>query len=349
MMRKDWRLQSAYDYAHVLTMENEEYRKKVSEFLEKELQEDLDGLESIHLSSDLTTNALFSDNKTATAYIKAKQDGVIAGLDEVSSFYEDHGLEVEMYKEDGSEIRKGEKIMEIKGSTKTLLNLERTGLNLLQRMSGIATTTKNLTDKVNNYDTVIVATRKTQNRYLDKRAVSLGGGLSHRLGLYDGIMIKDTHLDSLKREGVKDVIEESIERASNYISNGDLKFIEIEVSNLEETLKAGKKFRDLIYSAADKFYKDPTVPDKMEYIHPTPHIIMLDNMTPSEIKKVISRLKKEQLRDYVLLEASGMINESNVHKYAKAGVDIISLGCLTHSVKSLDLSQKIVKEVQNED
>jgi len=306
------KIYDAYNSNH-LSMKNPEYKKKALDFLENELQEDLRG-------GDATTEALFSENKIVTAYIKAKQKGVIAGLEEISVFYRSHGLKTRKYKRDGDTVKKGQKVLRIKGDVKTILELERTGLNLLQRMSGIATTTRNLKDKIKGYNTEIAATRKTQLRYLDKRAVMLGRGMAHRMGLYDGIMIKDTHLDALKEQWIEETIDTAIELATKE-EDKNLKFIEIEVSNLEEAVKAAKKFK-----------KTETK---------TANIIMLDNMTPEEIKKVIYELKEENTYDSVLLEASGMINENNIKKYAKSGVDVISMGCLTHSVTSLDLSQKI--------
>ena len=335
-MNRIERIQKAYNYPDKLTIQNKEYSVKAMGFLERELQEDLEGFKSIDLSSDMTTNALFKDNKKVKAYIKTKQDGIIAGLEEVSMFYRLNGLEVKIYKQDGDRVKKGENIMELEGLTKTLLKLERTGLNLLQRMSGIATKTRILKDKIKGYNTKIAATRKTQIRYLDKKAVILGGGMTHRLGLYDGIMIKDTHLDSLRRQGIKDAIEEAIEKTSKYNENPYLKFIEIEVSSLEEAVRAAKKFQDVIIGAKINYY--------LESLNTAEAVIMLDNMKPPEIRKVISKLKKEKLYDYVLLEASGMITEKNIKNYAKAGVDVISVGALTHSVKALDISQKIIRQ-----
>lgn len=374
-MNRMERILKAYDYSDKLTMQNEKYKKKVWEYFANEMHEDLTGFGMWTNKLDVTTSALFSEDVKAKACVKAKSDGVLAGLEEVTDFYESRGVEVEMYKKDGDRVNKGEKVMELSGYAKDLLKLERTGLNILQRMSGIATATKNLKDKLEGYGAVftvkvmpntfpfgLASTRKTLDRYLDKRAVTLGGGLSHRLGLYDGILIKDNHLRLIRMEGVENVVKEAIERASKFKNHPKLKFIEIEVDNYKDAIEAAIRYKEMILGMPivvgrklpelpwkptidTEKIKEAFIKQDQEQIEKTvPCIIMLDNMKPSEIKKVVAKLKKSNLYDFVLLEASGMINEKNIHKYAKAGVDVVSMGCLTHSVKSLDLSQKIVEE-----
>ncbi|MBU4501290.1 MAG: carboxylating nicotinate-nucleotide diphosphorylase [Nanoarchaeota archaeon] len=323
MKRKDI-VKRAYDDSG-LDIKNHKYQERADQFLRRELHDDLQGMGLWTQGIDVTTKALFNHAREAKAYIKAKQSGVIAGLDEITRFYKDNGLDVKLYKNDGDRVKKGDKILELSGDAKDMLNTERTGLNLLQRMSGIATTTRKLKDKIKGYDTEIVATRKSQLRYLDKRAVKLGGGLPHRLGLHDGILIKDTHLDALKRDGIGKTIEAALEMSANYLEHPNIKFIEIEVATQDEAIRAARKVKGLLENRVD----------------PKPCIIMLDNMKPSQIKKVISKLKKENLYDYVLLEASGMINEKTIESYARSGVDVVSMGCLTHSIESLDLSQKM--------
>lgn len=334
-MKRIERIKKAYDYSNKLTMQNEKYREKVREYFAKEMHEDLTGFGMSTDRSDITTKALFAEDKKVKAHVKAKEKGVIAGLEEVTEFYVSNGLEVKVYKQDGDRVNEGEKVMEVKGYGKDLLKLERTGLNFLQRMSGIATATRNLKDEIKDYDTFVVATRKSLDRYLDKKAVTLGGGLSHRLGLYDGILIKDNHLTLLKKYGLENVIEEAIERASKFKEHPNLKFVEIEVSALEDAVEAAENFKHMMLSDKAAYY----VEEMFETLSPC--IIMLDNMKPAEIRKTVDELKKKGLYDYVLLEASGGITEKNIEKYAKAGVDTISMGCLTHSVKALDLSQKI--------
>ena len=185
--------------------------------------------------------------------------------------------------------------MQIKGKIKDILKLERTILNILQRMSGIATTTNNIINKNKKSQALIVPTRKTQWGLLDKRAVSLGGGGTHRLGLYDWILIKDNHI-----------------KISNFkfqISN----FFEIEVKN-EKELKLALTTK--------------------------PDAIMLDNFSAKKIKQILKKYQKKLQK--TIIEASGGINEKNISKYYNSNVDIISLGSLTHSVKSLDISLKII-------
>lgn len=334
MKRLD-RILKAYDYSDKLNLQNEKYREKVREYFAKEMHEDLTGFGMWTDRLDITTKALFDEDKKVKAYVKAKENGIIAGLEEVTEFYESNGLEVKVYKQDGDRVKEGEKVMELNGYGKDLLKLERTGLNFLQRMSGIATATRDLKNKIKDYDTVIVATRKSLERYLDKKAVTLGGGLSHRLGLYDGILIKDNHLTLLKKEGIENVVEEAIERTLRFKDYSRLKFIEIEVTTQGDAIKAAEKFKHISALSESIYY----VEEMFETL--SPYIIMLDNMKPAEIRKTVDELKKKGLYDYILLEASGGITEKNIEKYAKAGVDAISMGCLTHSVKALDLSQKI--------
>ena len=212
-------------------------------------------------------------------------------------------------------------------------------------MSGIATATKKLADITQPYDVKIVGTRKTLLNYFDKKAIKVGGGLPHRMGLYDAIMIKDNHLEAIREEGIENEIETAIERAYAVADRYKPNFIEIEVSTLNDTIKAANKFKEIVYRKANEFFEDPRLEPKAkyEYIHTMPNIIMLDNMKPSEIKKTVKELKKQNLYDFVLLEASGGITEKNIKQYAATGVDAISIGAITHSVKALDISQKIVK------
>ncbi len=256
-------------------------------------------------------------------------------------------MELKPKKHDGDKLEKGDIIAEVYGNEMAFLKLERTGLNLLQRMSGIATATKKLADIAEPYGVKIVGTRKTLLNYLDKKAIEIGGGLAHRMGLYDAILIKDNHLEAIREEGIKDAIETAVERAysSNYRKHAS--FVEIEVQNMEDAIKAAKSYYNVQLSETeghhwDFSYKlDPTIVD-------LPFIIMLDNMKPSEIKKTVKELKKCRLYDFAILEASGGINEKNLKQYAATGIDAISIGAITHSVKALDISQKIVRRSKDE-
>ncbi len=221
-------------------------------------------------------------------------------------------------------MKKGEAIIELSGPGKLLMETERTGLKILQRMSGIATATRRLVEKTRKEKVFIAATRKTHWQLLDKKAVCLGGGLAHRLGLSESIMIKDNHLERLKESGHrKDYIEEALKRA--WKDKGKSLFIEIEVESRGEALRAAREFRRL-QSKPGTF----------------PCVIMLDNMAPRGIKETVRELKAKDLYRYVLLEASGRINDDNIGEYAKTGVDIISIGSITHSPDILDMDQAII-------
>lgn len=321
MISREERVKTAYDEMFlVLDMEG-------VKILEEHLKEDA--------KQDITSNAVLKQNKTVYGVIKAKEDGILAGMEDVMMFYAKHGLETKTLKEDGNKIKKGEIIAELHGREKDFLKVERTGLNILQRMSGIATQTKKLADIAEPYGVKIVGTRKTLLNYLDKKAIQTGGGLPHRMGLYDAILIKDNHLSAIREEGIEDVIEEAIKRAYAVKSKYNPKFIEIEITNVEEAVRAAEKYKNL--------YENTLVKKTAFNNTETPFVIMFDNMKPYDIKKAVYKLKARKLYDYVLLEASGGITEKNIKKYAATGVDVISIGAITHSVKALDISQKIVK------
>ncbi len=313
-MNRKQLLNKAFQRGHLLTLENKIYLNRVKDLLDGMLKEDL-GKEG-----DITANSVLRKNFEVKAIIKAKQNGIIAGLEEAEYFYKKNKIKVKKLKKDGSKIKKSDVILILIGKEKDLLKTERTGLNLLQRMSGIATSTDSLQSKAKKM--LVVATRKTHWGLLDNKAVFIGGGSTHRLGLHESILIKENHLESLKKEGVKDYISIVLNRA--WKNKNKAVFIEIEVKNKNEAIKAGKKFKEL-----NKNKKKPS-------------IIMLDNFKPLEIKKTIKKLKKLKLYDYVLLEASGGVNPDNIKEFEKTGVDVASLGFLTHSPKALDISQEIV-------
>jgi nicotinate-nucleotide pyrophosphorylase (carboxylating) len=298
-----------YQKGKDLNLNNKNYLNWLDAFIEKEYRDDVG-------AGDITSEAILAKNKPRKAVLKAKQSGVIGGIEEVSWFLRKHRLEVKVCIKDGEEILEGETILEIQGGQKDILATERIALNVLQRMSGVATETKRLTDLLKDYNTRIAATRKTLLSYLDKKAVFLGGGLTHRFGLWDSILIKDNHLEALKSKGIKDYIEAAITKASAFADK--VGFIEIEVTSHEEALRAARKFNALELKK--------------------PCIVMLDNMKPVEIEGVIETLRKDALYDSVLLEASGDIIPENILEYARTGVDVVSLGYLTHSAKVLDMS-----------
>ena len=302
-------VETAYQKGKELNLNNKYYLEWLGSFFAKEYSDDVG-------AGDITSKAVLTKNEPRTAFLKAKASGVIAGIEEVTWFLRKHRLTVKVYKKDGEEALRGETILGLQGKQKDILVTERIALNVLQRMSGIATETKRLTNLLKAYNTRIAATRKTLLRYLDKKAIFLGGGLTHRFGLWDSILIKDNHLEALKSEGIPDYIETAIVKASSFADK--VGFIEIEVTSHEEALRAARKFQVLRLK--------------------TPCVVMLDNMTPTDIEQTLETLRADALYDSVLLEASGEITPKNIREYAETGIDIVSLGYLTHSARVLDMS-----------
>ncbi|USS40959.1 carboxylating nicotinate-nucleotide diphosphorylase [Thermococcus aggregans] len=256
---------------------------------------------------DVTSEAVIPEDLEAEAVIIAKQDGIIAGLEEAKALFEHFGVKVELKAKDGDEVKKGTVVIKLRGNARKILLVERTALNIIGRMSGIATQVRRLMKKVRavNPNVRVAGTRKTLLKPLDKRAILLGGGESHRFSLSDAILIKDNHLALVP-------LEEAIKRAKAF---SVYKVVEVEVESLEDALKAAKAGAD---------------------------VIMLDNMTPEQIEEVLEALKREGLRERVKIEVSGGITEENIQSYAKLDIDVISLGALTHSVKNFDVSLEIL-------
>ena len=256
---------------------------------------------------DVTSEAVIPEDLEAEAVIIAKQDGVIAGLEEAKALFEHFGVKVELKVKDGDEVKKGTVVIKLKGNARKILLVERTALNIMGRMSGIATQTRKLVGKIRAVSPKVrvAGTRKTLLKPLDKKAILIGNGEPHRFSLSDAILIKDNHLALVP-------LEEAIKRAKAF---SVYKIVEVEVESLEDALKAAKAGAD---------------------------VIMLDNMTPEQIKEVLEALKRERLRDKVKIEVSGGITEENIQDYAKLDIDVISLGALTHSVKNFDVSLEIL-------
>jgi nicotinate-nucleotide pyrophosphorylase (carboxylating) len=260
---------------------------------------------------DITTAATISDTHRSKAVLLAKSEGVVAGLrvarHVLSAWSEPPKLVLK--KRDGERVSRGDIIGELSGKTAHLLMLERTLLNLLQRMSGIATKTAQFVQAVQGTHAKILDTRKTAPalRYFDKEAVKIGGGLNHRFGLYDMILIKDNHIDAAGGVGI------AIERARDYLKRKSLKAkIEVEVRTLDELREA---------------------------IAHKPHIVLLDNFSLAQLHTAVELAR--QLNPHIKLEASGGVTLKTVRKIAETGVDFISVGELTHSVTALDISMKI--------
>ncbi|WP_035589131.1 carboxylating nicotinate-nucleotide diphosphorylase [Hippea jasoniae] len=275
---------------------NPVYLKKVFEYL---LLEDA-------FYSDITTDSIATD-KTARAIVKAKEDFVVAGLIFIKPLFETvcDNFEIELLKKDGDIVKKSHQLAIIKASDRCLLYVERALLNLLQRLSGIATKTKKIATLIEPYKTKITDTRKTTPglRFFEKYAVKVGCGTNHRMGLFDAVLIKDNHI---KAAGS---IRKAVELVRKNISFTTK--IEVECANI-----------DMVKEALDS---------KVD-------IVMLDNMKPEEIKTVIETFKNQ-----ALFEASGNIDENNITDYAQTGVDFISLGAITHHACWVDINMKFVE------
>jgi nicotinate-nucleotide pyrophosphorylase (carboxylating) len=261
---------------------------------------------------DITTLLTVPPGTIVEAEILVKEHGMIAGIEEALTFLETFGLQANPLVSDGSEVKPKTVVLKIAGDARTLLSIERTLLNLLSRMSGIATTTNKLVEKLRKAGckTRIACTRKVAPglSYFDKRAVMIGGGDTHRLHLDDMILVKDNHI------AIIGDISTAVKKVREAVSFS--KKVEVEVSTIEDALEA-------VETSAD--------------------IIMLDNFTPKQAKKTVELLKKKGLRNKVLVESSGGITEKNILEFAAAGVDIISLGEITDSAKALDVSLEVVK------
>jgi nicotinate-nucleotide pyrophosphorylase (carboxylating) len=311
-------LQRAFFRGARLRLENPAYLSSVRTFLDELLSSDVG-------PGDITVAALKPSDQVTTAKILAKEPGVIAGVSELCWLLRRDSLEVAIHMQDGETIETGDTILDIAGPRSKLLAYERTGLNLLQRLSGIATITRNFQELVHqrNPEAHVVGTRKTPWGLLDKRALHLGGGGTHRLGLWDAILIKNNHLALLaSREA--EAARMAIERA--WPSRESAAFIEVEVRSRESALAAAEAFRRVRES---------------EKSNDCPCCLLLDNMPPARISEVIADLRARDLHDHVLTEASGNISEANIEEYAACGVDAISMGALTHSAHALDICQRL--------
>ena len=257
---------------------------------------------------DITSNAVVEKDKEVNAYIISKDEGILAGMDIIREVLEECGIEVTFWLNDGCEIYKNDLIMSMKGDARTILLLERTVLNLSMRMSGVATAANYYANLVKDYDVRIAGTRKTSPAIakFDKYALKVGGADTHRFSLDDMVLIKDNHI------AVCGSPLDALLKAKENTSFS--KKIEIEVETLEDAIKC-------VENKAD--------------------IVMLDNMSGMEVKEVIGELEKLNIRQNSLIEVSGGITEDNILDYVEYGVDIISIGALTHSSRSLNFSLRI--------
>ena len=266
-------------------------KKQLSQFLAEDIGK-----------GDITSNLL--PKKKISVKIISRENAIIAGTSYAKEIFKIKGCNVQILKKDGSKIKPNQTIMVITGNAGSILTCERTALNILTRMSGIATQTNILVKKIPK-KTKLYATRKTAPglRYFDKEAVEIGGGKKHRLTLDEMVMIKDNHI------AIGDSLLSLIKKTKK-----KYKKFEVEVENTSDAILAAKEGAT---------------------------IIMLDNFSPVQIKKTIQILKNQKLRNKVKIEASGGINSKNISKYGQTGVDIISVGSITNSVKGIDMSLEI--------
>lgn len=257
---------------------------------------------------DHTTLCCIPEDAVGKSHLLIKEDGILAGVEVAKRVFArfDDTLKVEVFMDDGSEVKKGDIAMLVTGKARSLLQTERLMLNIMQRMSGIATTTRKYVDLLKGTNTKVLDTRKTTPgmRMLEKQAVKIGGGVNHRIGLFDMILLKDNHVDFAGG------IRNAIDKCHKYLDEKSLNLkIEIEVRNfdeLEQVLERGGVDR-----------------------------IMLDNFTVADTKKAV-----DMIAGKYETESSGGITFDTIRQYAECGVDFVSVGALTHSVKCLDMSFK---------
>ena len=273
---------------------------RIQDIIETALAEDIG-------SGDVTTMAIADKNDEGAVEILAKENIVVAGILIAEAVFKtiDKKIEFKPFVTDGGTVRKGKVIAKVSGKLSTLLAGERVALNFLQRLSGIATLTRLFTDKIKGFNIKILDTRKTTPglRILEKYAVRMGGGWSHRFGLCDGVLIKDNHIAAVGS------VAEAVLRARDNAPKNML--IEVEAKNLSEVKEA-------LLAGAD--------------------VIMLDNMKPAAMRQAVKIVGKT-----ALVEASGGVNLKNVRAIAETGVDFISVGALTHSARAVDISMKVVR------
>lgn len=259
-------------------------------------------------NEDISTNSIITEDFPSSIELIAKEDGILSGLPVFERvFYLLGNVEVTSFKKDGDFISKGDLISKLTGSTKSILSGERVALNLLQRMSGIATLTNRYVRELHGTNTKLLDTRKTTPnlRLLEKYSVKIGGGENHRFNLSDGVMLKDNHI--AYAGGIKNAVKLA------RMNNSFVRKIEVEVESIDMVKEA-------LEAKAD--------------------IIMLDNMEKEDMLLAVNLINKQ-----ALIECSGNVTLENIRKYAKTGVDYISVGALTHSYRALDLSMKNLKKL----
>lgn len=300
-------------YSSDLKTGNKTYQEAVFRHTSLMLSEDLgeDG--------DITTNALIPPSIKIRAKLVAKQNGVIAGMEELHFFLRKK-TKVKLLKplKDGERIRAGHVLGFLEGNARDILKIERTILNFLQHMCGVATSARAYVEKCGKYQVLVCPTRKTPWGLLDKKACFVGGAGTHRLNLSDAVLVKDTHLDFLGHDFGR--LFKGLKSAKKLG-----RFVEIETESVKEAWKAVELLDEL------KKYID------------VPCAVMLDNMPARKVAAFVRKLRSSAKYNHILVEASGGITLQNLQSYAKTGVDILSVGAMTHSAPALDVSLKIMK------
>lgn len=293
------RAKEFWDRSKALTLKNARYKSYVLKTLNNMVAEDVQ-------QGDITSKAVVPARKRVKATITAKAAGIVSGIEEAVFFIKSHKVVCTAKVKDGSKVKKGKVLLQLKGNARTILKLERTVLNVIQRMSGIAT----IASKIRRKSAIPIAgTRKTYFNLLDKKALAAAKVWTHRLGLQNAVLIKENHLASAGNDIPKALRKAQIAPTC----------IEIETKNHKEALQAAITINQL--KSKKKF------------------AIMLDNFPTSAIQKTVRAIKK--VNKNILIEASGGINEKNIAAFSKKGVDVLSLGMLTHSVPVLDVSLRI--------
>ena len=279
------------------------YEEQLKHLVREALQEDVgDG--------DCSTLSVIPKDEKGKAVLKIKSDGILAGVSVAETIFlmMDASARFIKYKSDGDEMKAGEIAFEVSSFIQTILQCERLVLNCMQRMSGIATLTRQYVNKLKGYHTKVLDTRKTTPnfRLLEKEAVRIGGGVNHRFGLYDMIMLKDNHIDYCGG------LQSAIDKAFSYVQDNNLNLkIEVETRSLDDVKTVCKMGKNKVFR------------------------IMLDNFTPGEVKEAVTIINHQ-----FETEASGGINLQTVEAFAQTGVDYVSVGGLIHQAQSLDLSLK---------
>lgn len=308
MDRKE-RILKCFNAQDELSVRNKKYQNFTEDMFNFLLKMDIG-------SGDSTQYPAKAYKKRIECAIVVKENGYVAGLEEVLHILNLYKIAVITEFIDGDKIVIGDILLKMQGESGQILKLERTILNILQRLCGIATMTSQYKERINKDDCYVIGTRKTLWGFWDKRAVQSGKGLSHRLNLEDAAMLKENHLNILKTTCNENYILQGLDNIKK--NNPYLRFIEVEVTNKTEFWKVAYNLSKLRTNI--------------------PKVIMLDHFTIYQIKSLINEMELKGLYDEILLEASGNITLDNISNFAKSGVDVISSGALTHSAKGLDLS-----------